>query len=154
MASQSPSSASLLPLLTPPKPKSKDRRGSSALSLVGLTSRLRQGQPERRSFKDRRATPRLPVELECEETNGESRYVRLTTDLSTFGMSMRHGPTPAGGSRLSLKLFLPDEPMAPLKLMAEVLGGYDERGGMRLKFHRPSLEAVRRIHRFLLSRPS
>jgi hypothetical protein len=54
---------------------------------------------------------------------------------------------------LFLKLFLPDEPMAPLKLEAEVLGSYDTRGGMRLRFHRPSLDAVRRIHRFLVARP-
>jgi hypothetical protein len=79
--------------------------------------------------------------------------VRLTTDLSTFGMSTRHGPTPVEGSRLFLKLFLPDEPMAPLKLEAEVLGSYDGDCGMRLKFHRPTLDAVRRIHRFLVARP-
>lgn len=123
------------------------------MSLVGLYARLSAGQPERRRFRDRRATPRVPVELECEESCGESRYVRLTTDLSTFGMSTRHGPTPAAGSRLSLKLFLPDEPMAPLKLSAHVLGAYDGRGGMRLKFYRPSLDAVRRIHRYLVARP-
>jgi hypothetical protein len=119
--------------------------------LLGLYARLTAGAPERRSFKERRATPRVPVELEVEETHGDSRYVRLTTDLSTFGMSTRHGPTPVTGSRLMLKLFLPDEPMVPLKLEAEVLACYDDRGGMRLKFHRPSLDAVRRIHRFLVA---
>jgi hypothetical protein len=121
---------------------------------MGLYRRLTAGAPERRRFRERRATPRVPVELECEETNGESRYVRLTTDLSTFGMSTRHGPTPIEGSLLCLKLFLPDEPMAPLKLEAEVLGSYDAEGGMRLKFYRPSLDAVRRIHRFLVARPA
>lgn len=122
--------------------------------MVGLYARLSTGQPERRRFRERRATPRAPVELECEESNGDSRYVRLTTDLSTFGMSTKHGPTPAAGSRMCLKLFLPDEPMAPLKLEAEVLGSYDGKGGMRLRFHKPSLESVRRIHRFLVSRPT
>jgi hypothetical protein len=148
------SGPSLLPLLTPPKPKAKDRRGSSESSLLGLYARLSSGQPERRRFRDRRATPRVPVELECEESSGESRYVRLTTDLSTFGMSTRHGPTPIEGSRLFLKLFLPDEPMAPLKLEAEVLGSYAGKEGMRLKFHRPTLDAVRRIHRYLVARPT
>jgi hypothetical protein len=148
------SGPSLLPLLTPPKRRSKDRRGNSETSLVGLYHRLSAGAPERRKFRERRATPREPVELECEESSGESRYVRLTTDLSTFGMSTRHGPTPKEGSRLALKLFLPDEPMAPLKLEAEVLGSYDGSGGMRLKFHRPTLDAVRRIHRFLVNRPA
>jgi hypothetical protein len=146
-------SASLLPLITPPKPRPKDRRGRSEQSLLGLYTRLSKGAPERRSFRERRATPRVPVELECEESNGDSRYVRLTTDLSTFGMSTKHGPTPVAGSRLFLKLFLPDEPMAPLKLEAEVLGSYDGKGGMRLKFHKPTLDSVRRIHRFLVSRP-
>lgn len=148
------STASLLPLLTPPKPKAKDRRGNNEASLVGLYARLSAAQPERRRFRERRATPRVPVELECEESNGDSRYVRLTTDLSTFGMSTKHGPTPIEGSRLILKLFLPDEPMAPLKLEAEVLGSYDGNGGMRLKFHKPSLDAVRRIHRYLVTRPA
>ena len=143
--------ASLLPLITPPRPKSKDRRGHDR-GLLGLYARLSAGQKERRRFRDRRATPRVPVELECEESNGESRYVRLTTDLSTFGMATKAGPTPEVGSRLSLKLFLPDEPMAPLKLDAHVLGAYDGQAGMRLRFHKPSLDAVRRIHRFLASR--
>ena len=146
-------SASLLPLITPPKPKPKDRRGNNEVSLVGLYQRLAASQPERRRFRERRATPRVPVELECEESHGDSRYVRLTTDLSTFGMSTKHGPTPLEGSRMFLKLFLPDEPMAPLKLEAEVLGSYDGNGGMRLKFVKPSLDAVRRIHRFLVARP-
>src|SRR5882724_12249444 len=114
-------SASLLPLITPPKPKPRDPRGSTDASLVGLYSRLSAGAPERRRFRERRAPPRVPVELECEESHGDSRYVRLTTDLSTFGMSTRHGLTPVEGSRMCLKLFLPDEPMAPLKLEAEVL---------------------------------
>jgi hypothetical protein len=119
--------------------------------MVGLYQRLSAGQPERRRFRERRATPRVPVELECEESHGDSRYVRLTTDLSTFGMSTKHGPTPVEGSRMVLKLFLPDEPIAPLKLEAEVLGSYDDKGGMRLKFVKPSLDAVRRIHRFLVA---
>jgi hypothetical protein len=64
-------------------------------------------------------------------------------------MSTRQGHTPAAGSRLSLSLFLPDEPLAPLKLDAEVLGPYDDNGGMRLRFRQPSLEAIRRIHKYL-----
>jgi hypothetical protein len=148
----SESSSSILPLLTPPKPRAKDRRGNSGSSLPGLFERLTAGRPERRKFRERRATPRVSVELECEESSGDSRYVRLTTDLSTFGMSTKHGPTPQEGSRMCLKLFLPDEPMAPLKLEAEVLGSFSGSGGMRLRFHRPSLDAVRRIHRFLMTR--
>ena len=138
-----------LPLITPPKPRALDRRGNGERSMQGLMERLSNGESERRRFRERRATPRMAVELEVEEKQGDSRYVRVTHDLSTFGMSTRQGHTPSTGSRLSLSLFLPDEPLAPLKLEAEVLGPYDAHGGMRLRFRQPSLEAVRRIHKYL-----
>jgi hypothetical protein len=143
--------APILPLLTPSlrAEKEGDRRGSRADSMLGLFQRISKGSEERRAFRDRRATPRVSVELECEERVNESRYVRLTTDLSTFGMSTRAGHTPAAGTRLTLALFLPDEPLAPLKLEAEVLGPYDGSGGMRTKFKNPSVEAIKRIHRYL-----
>lgn len=137
----------LLPLIAPVL--KKDRRGSRADSLTGLVQRLQKGAQERRAFRDRRATPRVAVELECEERTDDSRYVRMTSDLSTFGMSTRQGHTPPVGTRLTLSLFLPDEPIAPLKLDAEVLGAYDENGGMRLRFKNPSVESVKRIHRYL-----
>ena len=97
----------ILPLLTPsirtpaegPQP---DRRGSRADSLLGLFQRISKGAEERRAFRDRRATPRVSVELECEERTTDSRYVRLTRDLSTFGMSTGVGHTPATGTRLTL----------------------------------------------------
>jgi hypothetical protein len=138
-----------LPIITPPRPRPRDRRGSGENSMVGLMERLARGESERRRFRERRATPRVAVELEVEEQQGDSRYVRMTHDLSTFGMSTRVGHTPPAGARLALSLFLPDEPLAPLKLDAEVLGPYDEKGGMRLRFRQPSLEAVRRIHKYL-----
>ena len=145
----------LLPLLTPslrtgvPPEKQLDRRGSRSDSLLGLFQRISKGSDERRAFRERRATPRVTVELECEERTRDSRYVRLTRDLSTFGMSTSQGHTPAAGTRLTLALFLPDEPLAPLKLDAEVLGRYDSGGGMRLKFKNPSVDAIKRIHRYL-----
>ena len=141
----------LLPLIAPsPRTVTQpDRRGSRADSLLGLFKRLTKGDSERRAFRERRATPRVSVELECEERSSASRYVRLTSDLSTFGMSTRQGHTPAVGTRLTLSLFLPDEPMAPLKMDAEVLGAFDGAGGMRLKFRNPSVESIKRIHRYL-----
>lgn len=144
----------ILPLLTPSirtpaEGRQPDRRGSRGDSLLGLFQRISKGAEERRAFRDRRATPRVSVELECEERTTDSRYVRLTRDLSTFGMSTGVGHTPATGTRLTLSLFLPDEPLAPLKLDAEVLGPYDASGGMRLKFKNPSVDAIKRIHRYL-----
>ena len=141
----------LLPLLTPSlrAEKQPDRRGSRSDSLLGLFQRLSKGASERRAFRERRATARVAVELECEERTNDSSYVRMTNDRSTFGMSTRQGHTPKRGTRLTLSLFLPDEPLAPLKLDAEVLGPYDSGGGMRLRFKNPSVEAVKRIHRYL-----
>jgi hypothetical protein len=145
------SSDPLLPLITPSlrTEKQPDRRGSRSDSLLGLFNRLSKGAQERRAFRERRATPRVSVELEWEERTTESRYVRMTNDLSTFGMSTRQGHTPPAGTRLTLSLFLPDEPLAPLKLDAEVLGPYDGGGGMRMRFKNPSVDAVKRIHRYL-----
>lgn len=126
----------------------RDRRSSKPASFGALIARLARGEPERRSFKDRRATPRVSVELECEESEGTSKFVRLTTDLSTFGLSTRHGPSLKRDTLLRLKLFLPKNPQA-LLIKARVLGPYDSEGGVRLKFIRPSLECVQRLHRFL-----
>lgn len=141
-----------LPLLTPPRPKPQvDRRNREQSSLLGLFSRIQKGERERRAFRERRASSRVEVELECEEREGEARLVRLTHDLSTFGMSMREGHTPKVGTVLALRLYLPDEPSAPLPLSAAVLGPFDVAGGMRLRFVSPGAEAARRIHRYLAS---
>ena len=104
------------------------------------------------SGPDRRATPRLKVELECEETVGSSRYFRITTDLSTFGLSTRQGFVYRLGKKVKLKLLLPDGNSEPLELAAEVVGHYDQGNGMRLAFRRPSVGAVRRIHKYLAER--
>ena len=142
----------LLPLISPqPGERRKDRRGArSTDTLQGLYERIKGGLPERRTFRERRATPRVTVDLEVEQRQGESRYVRLTNDLSTFGLSVREGPTPKVGAKMVLALFLPDDPMSALELEAEVLGSYDAKGGMRVKFQKPSIEVVRRIHKYLL----
>lgn len=148
----SPPRPPLLPLITPsPGERRKDRRGSrSSDTLQGLYQRIKEGLPERRSFRERRATPRVAVDLEVEQRQGDARFVRLTSDLSTFGLSVREGPTPRVGTKLTLALFLPDEPMNALELEAEVLGSYDAKGGMRVRFLQPSIEVVRRLHKYLL----
>ncbi|MFZ5471627.1 MAG: PilZ domain-containing protein [Myxococcota bacterium] len=102
--------------------------------------------------RERRATPRVAVELEWEERVGTSRYFRITTDLSTFGLSARQGYAHELGTKVKLVLQLPDEVGTPIEVDAEVVGTYDARGGMRLAFRNPSVEAVRRIHKFLAAR--
>ena len=138
----------VLPLITPKLPQVPDRRGQGEDSLVKLFERIQKGEKERRSFRERRATPRVSVEFAVKTNDGGEQLVRTTHDLSTFGMALKGGTTPAAGTRLDIQLFLPDDP-APLELKAEVLGAFGPDGGARLKFISPPIEAVRRIHRFL-----
>jgi hypothetical protein len=117
--------------------------------MVKLFDRIKQGESERRSFRDRRATPRVNVGLALEADHGDERMRLVTYDLSTFGLSISGGATPKKGTRLTLKLFLPDEPTVPLVLAAEVLGSLGPDDGVRVKFIKPDLEAVRRIHKLV-----
>lgn len=139
----------LLPLLTPKLPQTIDRRSNTGEAMVKLFDRIKQGESERRNFRDRRATPRVNVGLALEAGAGEDAMRLITNDLSTFGLSISGGPTPKKGTKLTLKLFLPDEPKAPLVLEAEVLGPLGREGGVRMKFLKPDLEAVRRIHKLV-----
>lgn len=141
-----------LPLIAPrPKPlpdrRQLDRRDPSARPVLPGA-----GETDRRDSRDRRASPRLEVELDCEELIDGARYFRITRDLSTFGLSTRTGyPLPVG-TRFELKLYLPDEPQRPVEVPAEVVGWHTEDGGLRLAFRGPPAEAVRRIHRYLIDR--
>jgi hypothetical protein len=101
--------------------------------------------------RERRATPRIPIELCCEERTGKRPYYRTTYDLSTFGLSTQYGHTYPLGTLLEIRLHLPDDLRNPLDLRAEVVGTRDDEAGMRLAFRQPSSEAVRRIHRYLFS---
>jgi hypothetical protein len=142
--------APLLPLLTPQLRPNSDRRGSRGDSVVKLFERIQKGEKERRSFRERRATRRVSVSLGLESsTTGGEAFAQRTHDLSTFGLSVKQGPTPKKGSLVSLRVFLPDEPEAPLELTAVVVGSFDQAGGMRVRFVDPPLEAVRRIHRLV-----
>ena len=141
----------LLPLLTPRLPQTVDRRSQTGESMVKLFDRIKHGEQERRSFKDRRATPRVNVglALEADSGSGDETMRLVTHDLSTFGLSISGGPTPKKGTRLTLKLFLPDEPTNPLVLDAEVLGPLGQDGGVRVRFIKPDIEAMRRIQRLV-----
>lgn len=147
-----------LPLIAPRPPareeRRKDRRAGDNASMVALFERIKNKAPERRSFRDRRATPRKAVALEWEEQVGDARLVRLTSDLSTFGLSTKDGPAHAPGTRLRVRLFLPDEPLSPLVLTATVVGDWENGRGVRLKFEKPPVDAARRIHKYLSAHPA
>ena len=138
-----------MPLLTPRLPQTIDRRTHTGEAMVKLFDRIKQGESERRNFRDRRATPRVNVGLALEAGAGEETLRLITNDLSTFGLSISGGKTPKRGTKLTLKLFLPDEPARPLVLKAEVLGPLGREDGVRMKFLKPDLEAVRRIHKLV-----
>src|SRR4051812_43796441 len=84
----------MLPLLTPKLPQTVDRRTNTGESMVKLFDRIKQGEAERRNFRDRRATPRVNVGLALEAGAGEETMRLITNDLSTFGLSISGGPTP------------------------------------------------------------
>lgn len=151
---QLPAQPPPLPIIAPKPKLAMDRRTGERRQKLDLLRTLVTGtrtDSERRG-KDRRATPRLRLEVECEELLPESTFFRITTDLSTFGLSTRLGPAHPKGTMMQLRLYLPDLPSEPLALQAEVVGPYDAHGGVRVRFHRPSVEAVRRIHRYLMRR--
>lgn len=126
-----------------------DSLKASLRELLGpVAAELNPPLPQR----ERRATPRIPIELCCEERVGKKPYYRTTYDLSTFGLSTQYGHAYPVGTVLDLKLHLPDDLHRPLELRAEVVGTQEETSGMRLAFRNPSAEVVRRIHRYLFAR--
>lgn len=124
-------------------PARPDRRNDPRRAL--LEPRLLQGR-DRRTDKDRRATDRLNVSLDVEERCGD---MFRTHDLSTFGVSTVGGPSYTIGTRLHLAIRLPDGDPRSVNVEAEVVGWHSETGGVRLAFRQPSVDAIRRIHRFL-----
>jgi hypothetical protein len=143
------SDISVLPLLAPPPRLGAERR--FAARRQGSRPPLATTLDDRRAERERRATPRMEVELDCEEHFEGARYFRLTHDLSTFGLSTRHGIPHPPGTRLKVALYLPDEPQRPLVVGCEVVGRNSHSGGLRLAFRRPSREVVRRVHSYLQS---
>jgi hypothetical protein len=113
-----------------------------------VLERIRQGEAERRNFRDRRGTSRVAIKLSVQATTGDAQLALTTHDLSTFGLSLTGAIIPKG-TRLSLALLLPDDPAVSVTLRGVVLGPLDARGGARVKFLNPPVEALRRIHRFL-----
>ncbi len=141
----------MLPLLTPKLPEVPDRRDGDS-SVKRIFDSIEKEAGERRSFRERRATPRVVVMLNLELENDQTASLRVvyrTHDLSTFGLAIRNGPTPSIGSKVSLRLFLADDSTEPLLISGEVLGAFDAEGGARIKFVSPPLPQARRLHRFL-----
>jgi len=113
---------------------------------------FRHGSSKPKLASDRRATPRVQVEIICVELAAGTRFLRTTYDLSTFGLSTQYGHVHPVGTELDLELQLPDDSSRPLHIKAHVVSHVGRTGGMRLAFRNPSRDAVRRLHRFLFTR--
>jgi hypothetical protein len=141
----------MLPLLTPKLPQVPDRRDRNSVRTI--FERIERQGTERRTNGDRRATPRVAVmlnlELRGDATGGGLRVVSQTHDLSTFGVAIRTGSTPAVGAKVRLRIHLADDVADPLELEGEVLGAFDANGGARVRFLGPPGPQVQRLHRFL-----
>jgi len=142
-----------LPTLAKPPRLSEDRRGHRG-RITTLPPTIPEEQlsgVDRRRRADRRAAPRLQIELDCEERLPHRRYVRRTLDLSVFGVALKDGKRHEKGAQVNLALYLPDA-VEPLEMRAQVVGpapGF--RGGVRMAFRQPPVESVQRIHRFIRS---
>ena len=143
----------MLPLLTPKLPLVPDRRqGDSAKAIFEGIERATE---RRRSNRDRRGAPRVAVmlNLEIENSQGDAadglRVVYRTHDLSGFGVAIRSGPAPETGSLVKLRIFVTDDSPEPIEVQGEVLGSFDENGGVRVKFLNAADEQLARLQKFL-----
>ncbi len=126
-----------------------DRRSGSYEAQKAFFHRVSKGEPERRKFRDRRATSRVRINLPLEIVDGPTILHLETTDLSTFGLSIQTGCSFVRGTRLQLRMALPDRPGEPFKIVGEVVAPYGINGGIRLKFVSPEIDVTKRIHRLL-----
>jgi hypothetical protein len=128
--------------------KKADRRGQGSSTAL-LIERIATRAPERRAFRERRATPRLGGDVSFQVGRTAAGETLKTHDLSPFGLSSADVPAPKAGARLTIWLQLPDAPNQPVRLDALVLGPLNGQSGARLLFVKPPIEVVRRIHRLL-----
>jgi len=145
-------------IIAPPKPSygravtGEEMENPSLTDSLKALFRQQAAAAKQRLAADRRATPRLQVEMICVERVAGTRFLRTTYDLSTFGLSTQYGHVHPVGTELDLELQLPDESSRPLLLKAKVVGHVGRLGGMRMAFKNPSRDAVRRLHKFLFAR--
>jgi PilZ domain len=89
----------------------------------------------------------MTVGLRVEIIEGETSIYLETNDISTFGLAIREGCSMVTGTRLTVRVALPDQPRDPVQLDGEVVGPFDVSGGVRIRFVHPDVEVMRRIHR-------
>jgi hypothetical protein len=106
-----------------------------------------KGQPHEQG--ERRAAPRIPLEMWVEETTDEERYFRRAANLSRGGLRLEHTiPLPIG-TTVHLTFTLPGD-KAPVSVSGQIVSstGPDDLK-MGLKFVNVTLEAQAKIDAFL-----
>lgn len=141
------SAVTQLPLIAP-RPHGGEQSSGFWRRLSSLTPKVKP------LLRERRATPRVKVEIECEERVGDSRYFHITSDLSTFGLSTRQGGPYPVGTHIQILLHLPDGHPQPVETDAVVVAAFSGRDGLRLAFKRTPLDSVRRIHQYVMRKIS
>lgn len=81
----------------------------------------------------RRVARRFEVALAASERSGPFEVEWTTTDLSVTGLSIRDSFSRPVGTRVHLQLQL-DDGLPPLPVTAEVIGAFDDAGGVRVHF--------------------
>lgn len=99
----------------------------------------------------RRIARRFEVALAASERSGPFEVEWTTTDLSATGLSMRDSFSRPVGTVVQLQLALNDG-HPPLPVSAEVVGPFDDAGGVRVRFVELSDEGRERI-RAAVERP-
>jgi hypothetical protein len=107
-------------------------------------------EPSEELGDGRRVARRFEVALSASERSGPFEVVWTTTDLSVTGLSIRDSFSRPLGTRVHLQLELNDGG-DPLPVTAEVIGAFDEAGGVRVHFVELSEKGRARIREALIS---
>lgn len=100
---------------------------------------------------DRRAHPRITVELRVDEHHDTATYFQQASDLSVGGLHLAGTISHPEGTRVSLELHLPGTG-APVRVEAEVVSEPGDPIGMHLRFVDLDPDARERIERFIAAR--
>lgn len=102
------------------------------------------------AFKERRAKPRAPLQVEATVIVGGESHGTTTSEISVGGLSVISSVSCQKGSQVAVKFFLP-ESEEPLKVAAVIEGVQftQSRYVWRMKFINPNYRTVGEIERYV-----
>lgn len=133
--------------MTPIDRRKSDRRQSGPISVP-----VERRTGERRDDTPRRRSPRIPVSIWVEESDGTNSYLRRTGDLSEDGVFFDVAlPSPVG-SRVTLRFTLPGD-TEEVMAVGEVanVGSTEDHLGMGIAFTHIEGDGRERIRDFIRS---